>query len=344
MKRAGIATIAICLAITTPPFARAQQSPYYVTSAQLDVYETHVYQHGERIWTYRWARADESAIYVDGDVVRQASVNGAGYVTEYDLRGIPTGITYEFDGRRTLDAGFDGQWVYQVSGLSDQYVARYDRGYQFVQDMFYLGNDGSFRAITFDGANNTIWVGNSNTGQVVQWNMNGTIRSSFTLPHMVWALAWDPIDDTLWMSAWGLGTIAQYSKTGTLLQSHQFGSLAYHGGEMAHTSHIGYRLSLAGSCPGAVVLSWADGTPGRLQALLIADERRNTSIPFGFPCAGTRIGISVRLRIVDPPGYFGNQGGSGSIAGTLPPSMCARYLQLIEGGTCQTSNVIRIEP
>jgi hypothetical protein len=104
----------------------------------------------------------------------------------------------------------------------------------------------------------------------------------------------------------------------------------------------GYRLRLSGSCPGQVQVAWSGGTPNRVQGLVFGQNLGSTTIPNQYPCAGTVLGVSGQVRLVDPPGFFSNQGGSGSINGNAGTAACGRYLQLVEGGTCQTSNVAQI--
>lgn len=103
----------------------------------------------------------------------------------------------------------------------------------------------------------------------------------------------------------------------------------------------GFRLSVTGSCPGRVSVAWSGGTPASQQGLVFGLRSGSTTIPSG-PCQGTVLGLSGQVRLVSPPGIFGNQGGSGSISGQAGPGACGGFLQLVEGGTCRTSNVAQI--
>ena len=104
----------------------------------------------------------------------------------------------------------------------------------------------------------------------------------------------------------------------------------------------GYRLTISGECPGRVTVQWSGGTPNSQHAIIFGNNLGSFTIPNNQPCNGTVLGVSGNVRLVDPPGIFSNQGGSGSISGQAGSAACGHYLQLVEGGTCQTSNVAQI--
>lgn len=105
----------------------------------------------------------------------------------------------------------------------------------------------------------------------------------------------------------------------------------------------GYSLALSGSCPGTVRVEWSGATPRAQQGLVFGARQGSTTIPGGNPCPGTVLGVAGQVRLVDPPGFFGTgQNGSGSIQGNAGAGACGSFLQLVEGGTCQTSNVAQI--
>lgn len=96
-----------------------------------------------------------------------------------------------------------------------------------------------------------------------------------------------------------------------------------------------YRLKVAGWCPGQIVVEWTRGTPGRQQAFVYSRERGSVVIP-GGPCAGTILGLGEdQLQLY---AIRDNRGGSGRVE-VLAGGACGGYLQLVEGGTCRTSNV-----
>jgi hypothetical protein len=102
-------------------------------------------------------------------------------------------------------------------------------------------------------------------------------------------------------------------------------------------------IDMPGGCPGAITVSWT-GSPGTgLQALVIGNSLGSTTIPGTYPCPGTVLGVQGGVQLVDPPGYFNNQGGAGSISGNVNSgAVCGKYLQLVKGGTCETSDVEQI--
>jgi hypothetical protein len=105
----------------------------------------------------------------------------------------------------------------------------------------------------------------------------------------------------------------------------------------------GFLLSVSGQCPGRVTVSWSGGNEnGAQQGLVFGNNLGNTNIPNNQPCAGTPLGISGNVHLVSPPGIFGNQGGSGSVSGNVGTAACGHYLQLVEGGSCMTTNVANI--
>ncbi len=105
----------------------------------------------------------------------------------------------------------------------------------------------------------------------------------------------------------------------------------------------GYSLALSGSCPGTVRVQWSGATPQAQQAIVFGARPGSTTIPNGNPCAGTLLGLAGQVRMVDPPGFFGTgQSGSGSLQGNASSGACGGVLQLVEGGSCNTSNVAAI--
>jgi hypothetical protein len=103
----------------------------------------------------------------------------------------------------------------------------------------------------------------------------------------------------------------------------------------------GYQLSVSGACPGTVTVSWTGAGQGQ-QGLVIGNQPGQTIIPQNQPCAGTVLGIQGQVALVDPPGIHSTQGGAGSFSGPCPGAASGKYLQLVRGGTCDTSNVVQL--
>jgi hypothetical protein len=112
---------------------------------------------------------------------------------------------------------------------------------------------------------------------------------------------------------------------------------------IAYNGATGYRLFVGGSCPGQVTVRWSGADPNAQQALVLGSNTGSFRIPNGFPCSGTTLGIAGGVRLVDPPGYFSTgSNGEGQFSGNAGTSACGRYLQLVQGGSCATSNVRQI--
>jgi len=98
-----------------------------------------------------------------------------------------------------------------------------------------------------------------------------------------------------------------------------------------------YTLTLTGTCPGIVMFSWSGAMPDRRQGVVYGEEEGRTIIPSGV-CQGTVLGLARDVFLVT---VIGTRDGSGSLA--LTTGNCVRGLaQLVENGTCRTSNVARM--
>jgi len=102
----------------------------------------------------------------------------------------------------------------------------------------------------------------------------------------------------------------------------------------------GYRISLAGDCPGVLTINWSNATPNRQQGVVFASSQGNFVIPGGI-CQGTQLGLSSQnLRLVNTIGT-GSE-GSGSVNGRAGTSACGGFIQFVEAPSCNTSNVVQI--
>jgi hypothetical protein len=104
-----------------------------------------------------------------------------------------------------------------------------------------------------------------------------------------------------------------------------------------------YTLNVGGECPGRVTVGWTGADANAQQGLVIGQNTGSTTIPPNQPCSGTVLGVQGQVQLIDPPGLFTTGGGSGQISGTAGSGVCGRYLQLVHGGTCITSNVERLQ-
>ena len=100
-----------------------------------------------------------------------------------------------------------------------------------------------------------------------------------------------------------------------------------------------FDLTVGGSCPGTVTVSWSGAPANRTLALAKAECTGNFTIPNG-PCAGTQLGLCGNgLQQV---ASFPSGNGSGQRAGNAPSSVCGDFLQLVAVPGCLTSNVDQI--
>lgn len=97
----------------------------------------------------------------------------------------------------------------------------------------------------------------------------------------------------------------------------------------------GYILRVGGDCPGRVTIDWAGATPNVQQGIVFGQREGSTTIPNGA-CQGTVLGIAGSVRLVN---VIGTGNGSGSSGGNAGTGACGGKLQLVEGGSCNTSNV-----
>ena len=80
-------------------------------------------------------------------------------------------------------------------------------------------------------------------------------------------------------------------------------------------------------------------TPNRTQGNVFGDNLGTFTIPQNQPCGGTTLGIQGNVRLVRT---LGTGNGAGSVNGNAGTAACNHYLQLVEGGSCNTSNTAQI--
>ncbi|MCC6906701.1 MAG: hypothetical protein IT430_02055 [Phycisphaerales bacterium] len=100
----------------------------------------------------------------------------------------------------------------------------------------------------------------------------------------------------------------------------------------------GYRLSTTGQCPGTVTLRWSGATPSVQQGIVYGANQGSTTIPNG-PCQGTMLGLQGGVQLVN---IIGTGNGSGTANGQIGTGICNDFLQLVEAGSCNTSNVSQL--
>ncbi len=110
------------------------------------------------------------------------------------------------------------------------------------------------------------------------------------------------------------------------------------------TGSTGPTLTVDATCPsgGPIVISWSGATPGGQIGLVYARTTGNFVIPSGSPCPGTRLGLGPNQLQLAFQGPAGNN-GSRTLNANAGPGVCGGYFQLVDGGTCATSNVVQAQ-
>ena len=168
---------------------------------------------------------NEVPIAVWGDV-RTTGYSPGGVGGQYKLGGTPTGTSYVLPS--PISNAFDS-----TSDGSHNYLVDYNSGvvYQTARDftnptaLFGLGAGNGWFGITYDKANNSLWISSYTNPTVADYSLTGTLLSSFSTGHVENnALALDPADHTLWLvdddqsgSNPLYGNLEQYSTAGVRL-------------------------------------------------------------------------------------------------------------------------------
>ncbi|MFW5652810.1 MAG: hypothetical protein ACOC0P_02090 [Planctomycetota bacterium] len=99
-------------------------------------------------------------------------------------------------------------------------------------------------------------------------------------------------------------------------------------------------IQISGNCPGPVTVDVTGVTPNGRIALLFGASQGSTIIPPNFACAGTQLGITAGVQLVNTVSADAN--GEAQFVGNAPPAACGRFLQVLDLTTCNTSNVIQV--
>ncbi|MCC6908031.1 MAG: hypothetical protein IT430_08840 [Phycisphaerales bacterium] len=340
--------IPLLAAAATSGAALGQTSELYLTS--WDTPQTFVVQNGAIVRQFNRSSTSDGPGLVVQSSVKCIGQDAGAIGREYDLNGAPLSGTYTNPSYSSLyDGATDGvhNWSIAHNDFNTNFaVVQGDADWQNLQVLFVPVNRSS--GITYDSSRNSLWISNNIGGsdRVQQFDLNGNLLSEFPVSLQGgggYGIAWDPADDTLWLTgAFGdAGRIYQYSTSGAALQTLAIPGIAPNilGAEFqAGGGQPRYTLRISGACPGTLTVSWSNATPSRQQGIVFGNNLGSTIIP-GGPCAGTMLGIAGNVRLVNTVGT-GN--GSGSVNGQAGTSACGHYLQLVESGSCNTSNVAQI--
>jgi hypothetical protein len=166
---------------------------------------------------------------VVSDTVRTLGTYYTGLTTngsQYTLSGIFTGVNYQHPVPNAAfwDGAFDGTFNYSVE-FNHGGVYRFNPDWTNPVMIFSTSSD--YLGITYDAANNTLWIAKFHTGLVEHRTLTGTLLSSFTVPFTgVSCLALDPVDRTLWMGSQNnQGTFYQYTQAGVQVRTRTYTNL-----------------------------------------------------------------------------------------------------------------------
>lgn len=222
---------------------------------------------------------------------------------EYTLAGVYTGTDYPFpvssiNSLQILDDASDGLHNYAWD-FNNNDAWQFDGGWANGVKLFHLPGTASRAGITYDRTDGTLWLSGYNATVIEHRSPDGTLLSSFTVPHgSNVALALDPADGTLWFLSTAVpGVLVQYSRTGQFLSSQYYPTLSVEnilGGEF-HLSPRPIQLLAAGKDPsGAFNLILSGLTPGRTN---VVQSSLNLS---SWTAILTNVATSNSLLVTDP--------------------------------------------
>ncbi|MFG0329886.1 MAG: hypothetical protein ACF8PN_08315 [Phycisphaerales bacterium] len=99
----------------------------------------------------------------------------------------------------------------------------------------------------------------------------------------------------------------------------------------------GFSIEVSGTCPGALTVTATGATAGGTVALVYARNTGSFTIPGGFTCGGTQLGVDATVQLVQTRTADGS--GTAVFSGNAPAAACGGVIQAIDAATCDTSNV-----
>ncbi len=97
-------------------------------------------------------------------------------------------------------------------------------------------------------------------------------------------------------------------------------------------------LTVNGTCPGQMELVASNVTPGAQVAFLYAFGTGNFTIPGGFTCAGTQLGLNNTVTLAGARNANGQ--GVATFTGNVPSGACGRvFVQAVDTSNCTTTDV-----
>ena len=221
---------------------------------------------------------------------------------EYTLAGVYTGTDYPFpvssiNSLQILDGASDGLHNYAWD-FNNNDAWQFDGNWSSGVKLFHVLGTASRAGITYDRADDTLWLSGYGASVIEHRSLDGTLLGSFPVPHGAnVALALDPADGTLWfLSAAAPGVLMQYSRLGQFLSSQYYPTLSLKnilGGEFRLPPRPVQLLSAGMHTAGGLQLVLNGVTPGHTNVVQSSLDLSNwTSI-------STNVAVSNSLQVID---------------------------------------------
>ncbi len=301
--------------------------------------------HGVMVGKYRLSGFDYSFSYANGvfttlpkpgtnDPSGANGINNAGVVvgSYREFSTAEHGYIYQNNIYTTVD--YPGAAHTTLVDINDSGImlGNYWNGSRWL-GFLYDGVD--FTPLEMPGAYWTYVAGFNNFNQIVgqRVDASGANRTAILYDNGVWIDLQVP-GATSWTGAQDIndaGVITGYMYENNFAVEHGF---------LAEPAPA-FGISLTGGCPN-VQVDIHDATPNGQVAVLYATGMGNHSIPLGMPCEGTAL-------LLNPSAALGgiaiaDVNGNAFLARNVPPSACGNYyLQALDLGSCQTSNVVLMQ-
>ncbi len=202
--------------------AGPSSSLYLTYTADLNGGHSIVVVHGNSMTSFAEAYdfPDEVPIAVAGDV-RTSGNSSTTIGGQYSLSGTPTGTTYVLPSvfSSAYDSTTDGAHNFLVDYT---FGGVYQTARDFTNPVALFTSGGLYNlGITYDRANNSLWISEWGGTTVTDYSLSGTVISSFDTGHYFnGALAMDPATHTLWLvDDENTFNLEQYSTAGVLLST-----------------------------------------------------------------------------------------------------------------------------
>jgi len=233
----ALIAVAGCAALTGPSEAGPIDTLYLTSGDQTQIEAVQ----GNSVVNTFSETGYQYPIAVQSTIVTSGPSGGA----QYTLSGTPTGTTTAALPFNAYDGTTNGVNNFVVN-FDNGTIYRTGLNYSNPTALFNASNAFSVMGITYDSANNSLWVSGWSNNKISDYSLTGVLLTSFTVPVSdIASLAYDQTDGTLWFGTQhDLGssrTLYQYSTAGLQLSTAQYSGLAndnFLGGEFALSSAV----------------------------------------------------------------------------------------------------------